>query len=304
MKTKQVRSDLVSRNLGLCAAWLFLVLATSASATPVTSNLVFWIDAADPANTGVTPAIDNTALATWVNKAPALQQNGIPSVVQNTVGSQPLIKTGANGLNGLPVVRFDGNDDFMQSANAFTPTLAQPTEVFIVWKGDSIGGIGAVAYDGFTANGRHTMAYESTGEGTGIDLGATTAGVFNGTGLYVTAFPTAIYATARYSGGTASLRINGVDQALSDSSIGTDALDGVTIGGRFDAFMGDRFSLHGYIAEMLIYSSPLSTGPGGDREAVEAYLNNKWFVPIPEPSCFSLIAAASIVALRRRRAQG
>lgn len=274
----------------LCAAAgiLLLISTRSASATPVTTNLVFWVDAADPNNDSITPTVNNTALSTWVNKAPGGQQRGVSSVNQATAGFQPLIKTGVNGLNGLPVVRFDGADDFMQSAGSFSTVLAQPTEIFIVWKADSVGGSASVAYDdGPAGTDRQFMAYE-TGQ---LEIGAGNVVGFS------TPFSTAVYATAIYNGSSSSLRVNGVVK-FAGVNVGSSSLGGVTLGGRFDLVGVDRFSLDGYIAEMLVYSSPLDTT---QRDAVEAYLNNKWFVAIPEPGSLSLLAIGILVTLRQRR---
>ena len=53
-------------------------------------------------------------------------------------------------------------------------------------------------------------------------------------------------------------------------------LYGVTVGGRFELYGGNRHSLDGYIAELMIFGSLLDTT---SRDAVESYLYQKWFVP-------------------------
>ena len=268
------------------------VLASSAHAVSIpTTGLTFWVDASDPLGNGSTPVPG--ALSTWVNKAPTAQQDGLAAVVQASPTNQPTLTTAATGLNGLPVVRFDGVNDFMQ--NPFTTALGQATEIFMVWKADSIGGNASIAFDGFSPAGRQTMAYENQGGVNMIDMGAgTPAGANSG---IASSFSTAIYTTAIYNG-NGSLWIDGAPQTFTNPYVGTNPLDGVTLGGRYDTYpgggSGDRFSLDGYIAEMLVYNSPLDTT---DRNAVESYLDNKWFVvSTPEPAS-AVLASIGIVGL-------
>lgn len=54
----------------------------------------------------ITPVPDGTALAQWDDSSGRANH-----IAQATGGKQPLYKVAANGINGLPVVRFDGTDD-------------------------------------------------------------------------------------------------------------------------------------------------------------------------------------------------
>ncbi len=67
---------------------------------------------------------------------------------------------------------------------------------------------------------------------------------------------------------------------------------GAGIGAR--AVYGNANFLTGDIAEILIYDTALSST---DRQAVEQYLSDKWFTPVPEPSSIVfLLTALSFVA--------
>lgn len=51
---------------------------------------------------------DGTALSSWSDRS-----SNSYTASQATAINQPLVKTGANGINGNPVVLFDGSNDFM-----------------------------------------------------------------------------------------------------------------------------------------------------------------------------------------------
>jgi hypothetical protein len=125
---------------------------------------------------------------------------------------------------------------------------------------------------------------------TGTDGNAIeTTFLFSGTGSSIRS----TYNTVTHSNDPAA-----TDKAFGDA--GTQSMDGVTLGGRFATFSGDEFGLDGYIAEVLIYSAPLT---GSNLTNTESYLYNKWFVaPAPEPSSAAVAsAAAGLMSLARRR---
>lgn len=83
------------------------------------AGLKLWLKA-----DAITGLADGASVATWADSS----GNG-NDATQSTAGSQPLYKTGS--VNGLPVVRFDGADDWMS-----TPSIAAITDwtVFVVAK--------------------------------------------------------------------------------------------------------------------------------------------------------------------------
>jgi len=83
------------------------------------ANLFLWLDA-----DAITGLNDNDAVVTWEDQS----VNG-RDFTQGTAGFRPTYQTGE--LNGLPVVRFDGTDNFLASAAL---TIAQPMTVYSVVK--------------------------------------------------------------------------------------------------------------------------------------------------------------------------
>jgi len=272
----------------------------AADAGPITNNLVFWVDADDLDGDGVAEGALESGLSgglvtTWVDKAP---DRGVNTTTQGTLANQPLFVLG--GLNGRPVVRFDGLDDYLQSG-LFTSALAQPTEMYIVWKADSNGSGGggfpaSIAVDGNTAGARQAITFENVAGADGLTMFAGFPGGAFVLQPYVFSAP--IYMTAMFDDISSTIRVNGAATSPTHyPTMGSDAMGGVTLGGRYDLFGGDRLTLDGYIAELLIYSSPLSTT---DRDAVESYLNGHWSI-VPEPSALALLGLGGLMLLRRKR---
>ncbi len=276
---------------------------------PVTSGMVYHVDANDLDGDGIAEGAFEGGVAggkvnTWVDKASGYVVGDVnQDATQGTGTQQPNFITG--GLNSRPVVRFDGVDDFLKSP-AFAAPLAQPNQVFLVWKADSAGGSSSTAFDGLTSTNRNAVVYEN--------VGTLSIGVFSGNGVvanyFTTAFSSPVVMSALFNdlnngagGADSSFRINGVT-VNSTAPSGNQPLDGVTLGSRFAPQAGDLFSLDGYLAEVLIYDTPLSNA---DRDSVEQYLNFKWFdaaslAPIPEPSTLSLLALGAVgLALKTRR---
>lgn len=83
------------------------------------SGLVAWYDASK-----ITGLADGAAVATWNDSS----GNGF-HLTQSTAGFRPLYKTAI--LNSLPAVRFDGIDDYMDTATS-TNVLQTSTETIVI----------------------------------------------------------------------------------------------------------------------------------------------------------------------------
>ena len=92
-------------------------------------GLQLWLDASQ-----ITGLNDGDAVATWTDASGNAQH-----ATQSTASKRPLYKTGI--LNGKPVVRFDGVDDFLRN-DVFTALNNAPAaSLFIVKRQTSSGGI-------------------------------------------------------------------------------------------------------------------------------------------------------------------
>lgn len=106
----RTRMDMVVVALAIVVGFSFPGAAEAGLVDSIPNN-VLWLDATDINGDGVPDALpNNTAASSWTDKS----TGGSGTVTQGNSGRQPLVKT--NYQNGLPVVQFDGSDDYMDGA--------------------------------------------------------------------------------------------------------------------------------------------------------------------------------------------
>ena len=219
-------------------------IAVPSPFTPASlSGLALWLDA-----TAITGLVDADPVGTWSD----LSGNG-NDATQATAAKKPTYKT--NIQNGKPVVRFDGADDYLQTATI--GALAQPNTVCIVGAlgvGDFLldGGVGGTA--------RHVL----------LDSGGFVSWSAGTVVSSTVATPIALSVlTATFNGASSILRRNGAQ--IKAGNIGAQSCDGWTIGGRFNG----ATVLGGDIAEVVFCSGLLSDAL---ITQVENYYNSKWAI--------------------------
>ena len=208
------------------------------------ANLVLWLSA-----DRITGVAGGGAVATW------LDQSGTGNnPTQATADLRPTLQL--NILNGLPVVRFDGSNDYL---TVDITDLTQPLTIF-----------GA-----FTTDADVTTNEQLDGGGAGaarcvtyIVSGALTAfGGVNLVGATVSA-NTSYYYVIVYNGASSSIKLSG--GAVTNGNAGTQDHGAYVIGA--DQTPGG-LPWGGDIAEYGIYDSALSAA---DIAQVERYLAAKW----------------------------
>jgi hypothetical protein len=192
---------------------------------------------------------DGDPVATWAD-----QSGNSRDFSQATSAARPTYKT--NILNGKPVVRSDGVDDYL---NTTSFTLAQPLTVSIVHVPRSVSttdvlfDAGSVSGCAIYHNASSTYLFDANG-GSG---GNTTGPVLNTPEIVTTVFNAASSAVVR----------NGVSQSAS----GTGGLNGGL------RIMANRVLSAAYnqgdYAEVILYNRALTVG---ERQQVEAYANVKY----------------------------
>lgn len=166
----------------------------------------------------------------------------------------PTYRTGI--INGKPVVRYDGADDFHQGT--FT-TISQPNETFLVAAARSTAtGNNEVLLDG---GSRLEQSLYQTGSGDWTWR----SGTANTDGTADTSFH--LY-DLQWDGASSVYRIDGTQIGTGDA--GTNNLTGLTLG----AFAASAFSYGPYdIAEVFNYSNALSTS---ERGSLESYVETEY----------------------------
>lgn len=218
------------------------------------SGLYLWLDAEQGLYQdvgGATPAInDSDLIALWQD-----QSGNNRHVSQETEDKRPLLKLDIK--NGLPVVRFDGSDDFLQATVAADASKT----LFIVTR--SLSGSGSnracIGYDDIAS------FYWNPGDGAGwlwwepvINCGGTI------TAWNVLAFKlTSAASFTTYLNGVQVDTDNPADEITTSTTLTLAARTSTTAFGDVD------------IAEVIIYDSALSDS---DRALVDSYLSTKWAI--------------------------
>lgn len=221
------------------------------------AGLALWL-AADQ----ITGLGDGAAVAQW-SDASGLANHA----TQGTAAMRPLFKT--NILNGKPVVRFDGVDDFLthpvNAPGAFT--------AFVV----------ARRTTGGSADYQVALNAIAPGNTFGATLALKASGSQNW-GHYINSWKASSYscldtwrimAVVASAGGADTQATDGTTEAQSDASrYPGDAYDRRSIGS--DSSFNTGY-LAGDLAEIILYNSALSVA---DRQKVEAYLSGKYGITV------------------------
>jgi len=247
---------------------VLVVLAVAAGGVPAGAAIVtdvpgsvLWLDASQ-----IPVQANNTTLATWADQSAA----GTNSVSQATVAAQPRYVDAANGLNGRPVVRFDGAQAMFSGS---VPSFDDFT-LFAVYQFDTLGSdrIVVTKYDYPTNNREWAFFYNSnnlrlrsSGNGTAtsdMTFGLPPTGSFNVESLRKQdAAATAFRNGASLSvGGTV---VDTLHHGNSHFSVG--AVNAST----------PVSTLDGSIAEAIVYDRPVNAA---ERIVLENYLSSKYNV--------------------------
>lgn len=162
--------------------------------TPLSLAPALWLDASVASSlfqnsNGTTPATaDADPVGYWGDKS-----GNARHVTQATGTKRPVVKTGANGKNGLPIVKFDGTDDHLSLATSGLPIQTSPRWAFMVGKWIAYAGFafmweaGADYAMGLTTNGNiraYLQAYySSSGLSVLIDVWHCLGGSYGGSAL-------------------------------------------------------------------------------------------------------------------------
>ena len=224
----------------------------------VYGTLVLWLDAADVSGTGTNPS-NGTAITSWKDKS------GLEKHATN-VGSPVLAST---GLNSKPGILLNGSSMGFRGALANTGTVS--TTFVVATLNTSTG-----------TNGRLISLAGTTGDDYNSSsfvipfirpASESVAGFRNNSYLSTKAitYDTPFYATSIFDNTNNTVHVNG-SAATSVASTGSFAITKYAIGIQPNA-NGDWWK--GYVSEVLIYNSALSTA---NRQAVESYLATKWSI--------------------------
>ncbi len=213
--------------------------------TDGTSHLQLWLQGSSgtyQTSAGTTAAAANgDTVGRWEDRSGRGR-----NVTQATAGRRPTLRTGTNGLNGLPVLAFDiavsGGEDFLRSAS-ISPALSQPFTLFAVARKIGGGSTAQTIVDSRTA-GSNTMVLGYSG---------TTLARVNAATDVTVAVTQGSFTILRgvYNGTASSIAADGGTPGTGDA--GARTADGFTIG----ANRSSTQFLGGEIAEIIHYDTLL-----------------------------------------------
>jgi hypothetical protein len=223
------------------------------------SALALWLDAADAS----TITLNGSTVSQWRDKS-----GNARHVSQATAANQPTLT--ASGLNGKPVLTFDGVDDYLAAASPligtthslfilFTPTIENEFgTVFGQWKSGENGRFYVIANQesaGPISAGRLNVANTTATGGNGTNGLAADVAISNTLTLITSISTTGSEQWKLFKNGTQwdSATITSVYTGV-NSAIGS--LNGT----------GPLFPFDGTVSELISFSSVLSTT---DRETLE-----------------------------------
>lgn len=171
-----------------------------------------------------------------------------------TAGAAPTYV--ADGINGLPVVHYDGVDDYLDVAFSAVP---EPNTIYVVVQWRASDTTNSWLFDSETdINTQHHYADHNEEWG----LAGLSSGVTPDQNPHITG--------SFFAGTDTTLRLDG-QQIVSGDGITTE-LNGMVTGRRTD----DNFYANVYIGEILVYPQDKSGSQGG----IENYLSDKWGITL------------------------
>lgn len=224
-------------------------------------TLVLWLDAADVDGTGTNPS-NGTEIISWKDKS------GLGKHATN-VGSPVLAST---GVNSKPGILLNGSSMGFRGALANTGTVS--TTFVVATLNNATGGYARLVSLGLNTDADFNNIASGIPFLRDFNNPTNIAGFRNNAALSTKAIPaydTPFYATSIFDNTNNTVYVNGT-AATSASSTGSFAITKYGIGTQ-QYNDGDWWK--GYVSEVLIYNSALSTA---NRQAVESYLATKWSI--------------------------
>lgn len=231
-------------------------------------GLKLWLDAST-----ISGLVDSDPVTTWTD----LSGNG-NNATQSTAAAKPTYKTSV--INGRPVVRFDGVDDYLTSTGVVSGFAAQdqPLTVFTVVKANDISVNRALWSLGSSVSNYpylwHYIAATSPNYNATLrDDAASATKDFPTSALPYSTVANAVATTLVTTGTSGSLYVNGtLLNAAADVDVGVSTFTYLGIGAQVRSTDINNF-LSGDIAEIVVYNRALTAD---ERQQVERYLGNKW----------------------------
>ncbi|MCE3254704.1 MAG: hypothetical protein K0R25_198 [Rickettsiaceae bacterium] len=240
---------------------------TKSSIIPKMEGLVVWYETIMPNSLDSALAYNGSQITSWLD----ISDNKIDPYDTTISTSGPSYI--ADGINGLPVLKFNGTSNFLKTTFPMELNSNQ-LEVFVVAKksSDVLNSSVAVFYDGSVDNNSTSLVLAIDNDGSG------TLRTFRGTNLSSVTNPGSnvsyIFSTS-FDGSNNTSYLNGAAGTTVASS-GSFSINGIIIGARYIAASPANF-FNGFVGELIVFNRTLSTQ---ERNDVLEYLGKKWNIDV------------------------
>jgi hypothetical protein len=214
-------------------------------------STVVWLDP----TYGLDVQADGDPIGSWADRM------GRVTVVQGTTAKKPTLKL--NIKNGMPVIRCDGANDFLQGAMSI---LSQPFHMFVVTQSNVVGAqtVHNLCVDGDDVTNRSVFYRNSSGaDSFSFYWGNPVEGPVPDTDWHIF--------TGLGNGGSSEIYMDGNLENTANGLHGNS--DGMTIGSRWDGAL----NWDGDIGDVIICDPNLSAA---ERVQVETWLSNRWDIAL------------------------
>ncbi len=220
--------------------------------------------------------IDGGAISTWIDSSGNNSLNKF-TLTQATSTKQPLYS--AKAINGIPALKFDGIDDYLENSAFNFPY--NDYQMFVVFR--SLNSSTPLDIMSADYSGGHGILLETQARGVlrtlhrfpygtgGGDSFNSASGAFSIDNNYMLSYRRNSTSTPKNS----TIRLNGSTTLSSTPTIAS--FDSSTLHLVVCSLMGSGRYFNGYIAEIIIYSRALSTQ---EEQDVEQYLSDKYQISI------------------------
>ena len=248
------------------------------------TNLLLWLDANDPYNTGVTPTAD-TRITTWKDKS----GRGSDATATNAPTSGTIAVQWKKTVNGIPGFYFDKNATSSMNFNGNISITVGTITVFTV--SNYIDNIGARIISMTSGNGvndynssLYMRIFKKGATRNNLDFAVTYSDT-------VMPFNSTFVNYCQFNGTTCTVNAlvgNSTGADVSSSSSGNFSISYFAIGSNANtADLNGR--LNGYVHEVVVYNTTLTNS---DRQKVEGYLSWKWGLQAKLPTSHPYYNAA------------
>lgn len=267
-QTKTIRAIAIKANFDDSEDTTSSITVDTNSTGIVNENLIVWL------NAQTVQGAHGSGVSSWADGS----QKG-NNADQIDIANQPLLQKPAQ--NGMPAIKFDGTNDFMQFTNSSFSDFTKGMTIFCVAKPTSSNSGRFIDFEN-DISGDSIKFYQQNGSNFeyAVSNGSTQTAVAS-PGITSGAFK---LFEARHNGaGTATLHVNGVQ---TEKRTTMNNINNVTRNKSYlgKSHTGSNVNFNGQIAELLVYDKIL---PDSTCKIIEQYLIGKYALTQPAPPVIS-----------------